>query len=1318
MTAQQTHPGLSNPNAFDQFLATNGSEENLVAVPSDYTPSHSYYSPTPEPALKAHDGRSTRATSEQHQGEPLQGHLTNGNTFYTSPPSDPQGSFEPWFDGSNGYISGAEYTTSEEQIGNAENDLFFVERGFGDLGDLSHINNVSHQVDYQQSQSQPVSATSAGSASYIDRPHRHSSGTATITSSHLMSPVLTDASTRDGTSSPPAKLGHVKQEPGYDIHIDTVHQISQFFPSQHTPPMTESSKNTSPEMFNPAQDIVRVPSPMIHVNQYTRGDSPARSAGLKRSRRGSHSSLLSVQANIDSEDEDSDHLASRNVHDPKHREQVGGASISNFKDQTEDSQRAFKNADVVEWISQHSPVSDVSVDLPPEKPTEIGHRRRARSAGAQKLSKANLESLQTTPVDTHIPGPGLLLDVSDIEESSDDSHASIEDEPIDPPKEALNEKPGEALPGVYDELPNQPWEYRVKLWQDPLYNSADPGVKMQPETANEAMMRFKQRNADIETISRVATWGTRRRSESDMRSLFRALTMTSEQDEEAESPNIRGRAGSILQRLRRNSTHRRKDSSPHTHEPPTRPRLGEHTRSGSGGSHVGRKDSLTVPGPVSSGLKRMGSLSKRRQSPKLDTGRAVAAMANPLAAVGQSGPFSPGASSPTGPFAAASNFIRRTRSRSDLRDTSNAGGSNLAGMWSQQGGPPTPALAVHKTEEPQQFAGDDDDEDDDGDEPGIKMNFSMKHELIIPNLDGFRDHVRQVDPRLPRFLVDRIGQEQLRRYKKLLDFKKQHIVAINNRKCSSGKHCMELGGEPTYLPTKNAKEQELAQTGFSVSGPGPSDEEVNELAEGVVTQAQFPPGVPMPPVKRLPAEFECPLCYKVKKFTKPSDWSKHVHEDVQPFTCTFTHCAEPKSFKRKADWVRHENERHRQLEWWKCSMNDCAHICYRKDNFVQHLVREHKLPDSKPKPSKASKPGVRGPSAQKARSKQGQKANETPDENDIVWRMVEECRAETIKSPKEEPCKFCGNICPTWKKLTVHLAKHMEQISMPVLGIVNDKEVTADTIISPIENSQLTSQESSVSPVDHNTSQPTDTFPVTTGAAMPAGFATLNTNQLGYLPDATPYQRHQPQTYPQAWTQGQRDAIAHVRNTQVYPAAQYGNSPPHLNIYGGASSPETGYGGIAHAPAQYGGGATGTGGGGGGYRFPAHPQQDSAGAFASSPTDEGMFHQFPPTTAAGGHAGPTTYPGATAAGMGGGGVYTGGEGMYQQQGGHHQMGVNVNVNGGFDIPMQGYGGVTGAEEAAFVGTDGTGAGHGGHSGHGHGHGHGHGQGGGYMGYGQ
>ena len=71
-------------------------------------------------------------------------------------------------------------------------------------------------------------------------------------------------------------------------------------------------------------------------------------------------------------------------------------------------------------------------------------------------------------------------------------------------------------------------------------------------------------------------------------------------------------------------------------------------------------------------------------------------------------------------------------------------------------------------------------------------------------------------------------------------------------------------------------------------------------------------------------------------------------------------------FKRKADWVRHENEGHRHLEWWTCDVDECKHTCYRRYNFLQHLVREHKFTEPKVKTKAAiKKSGANDPTWQK-----------------------------------------------------------------------------------------------------------------------------------------------------------------------------------------------------------------------------------------------------------------------------------------------------------------------------------------------------------------
>jgi hypothetical protein len=148
--------------------------------------------------------------------------------------------------------------------------------------------------------------------------------------------------------------------------------------------------------------------------------------------------------------------------------------------------------------------------------------------------------------------------------------------------------------------------------------------------------------------------------------------------------------------------------------------------------------------------------------------------------------------------------------------------------------------------------------------------------------------------------------------------------------------------------------------------------------EGTVRISSFPNGIPLPPTRVLPNEFECHLCFTVRKIRKPSDWSKHVLDDVKLFTCSWEQCKEQKPFTRKSDWIRHENEKHRHLEWWVCQVDECMHTCYRKDDFVQHLIREYKLPE----PKQRTKVAIKRDRA-----------------TEIVWRMVDRCHHGTLARP-------------------------------------------------------------------------------------------------------------------------------------------------------------------------------------------------------------------------------------------------------------------------------------------------------------------------------
>ncbi|KAF7532500.1 hypothetical protein G7Z17_g13632 [Cylindrodendrum hubeiense] len=564
-------------------------------------------------------------------------------------------------------------------------------------------------------------------------------------------------------------------------------------------------------------------------------------------------------------------------------------------------------------------------------------------------------------------------------------------------------------------------------WADAPMHHSISGNRNQPESSQAAIRRFERMCHDNDSIiSRAATWGTRRRSLPSVIDL---------ELEEGTSGNIlkkfsiSTKPGGLLNDLR--GLVRR----PSTSQIKKRNRGGndaDSLNSDSRGSQDSKRDSLPhlTPG-------RMPSWGGKKQRPTVNTATALVSMANNFASIGathtRSGSISATpVTSPKSPFGGLTvkNTLRRPRSKSEL--TKSTPGNlqtdshpSLVSMWRGAGGPPIANLATTTTTTNNEVDDDDDDDDEFGDESDMKGNANII-DGITPDTTGFQQHILSLNPTLAttnNYLVERIAHQQVVRYKQLLRSKVTHLGLGAN--CASGALCIAMGGSASILDSA-ANMQELDPLSSVPDDDG-------SPTEGKINDTSFPTDIPMPPTTRLPAEFECQLCYQSKKFQKPSDWTKHVHEDVQPFTCTWDKCREPKIFKRKADWVRHENEGHRHLEWWTCDVEGCHHQCYRRDNFLQHLVREHKFQEPKVKTKAAMKRsgGV-----------------------DLTWQKVEQCHMETPVRPQDEPCRFCGKAFQTWKKLTVHLAKHMEQISLPVLRLVEAKaaELKEDTVISPVQD--------------------------------------------------------------------------------------------------------------------------------------------------------------------------------------------------------------------------------------------------------------------------
>ena len=312
-----------------------------------------------------------------------------------------------------------------------------------------------------------------------------------------------------------------------------------------------------------------------------------------------------------------------------------------------------------------------------------------------------------------------------------------------------------------------------------------------------------------------------------------------------------------------------------------------------------------------------------------------------------------------------------------------------------------------------------------------------------PKLEVFKTHARQLNPRLEPFLTERIGITQVRRYTMLVKSKIKHFNTITKGKCPSGSYCFAQGGEATMLPTFTSGVN--AEVIFNVCQTINNDSDYKgPFADRILMSASFPPDIPPPPAKSLPARFECPLCFKVESFLEPSDWTEHVHKDTQVFICTFPDCAETNSFERKEDWLRHEDEWHRPLERWQCNLPGCNHRSYRQSHFVQHLVGEHQKRDPTITKRRRWWSSTANPilSHEKQSLAASWQRKRTPDEEiQELWDLVELCYVKTKKVPEDEACRFCGLVCHSWMRLSNHLARHMEQIVLPVLELLKSEKV-------------------------------------------------------------------------------------------------------------------------------------------------------------------------------------------------------------------------------------------------------------------------------------
>lgn len=799
---------------------------------------------------------------------------------------------------------------------------------------------------------------------------------------------------------------------------------------------TSAAANAS-NRLNPELNLDSAPprgrSPIVTVSKVSRGDSP-----IAHQRRPSRSIAHLSPSSLGDLPSDSEHegigddqrsvssLSVARTHDGKWIRNpvtgLGGLDPSARGNEIAPSpnelkgrrDREQKNQDISLWSASvsaaHSDAGDDSLNLPSQRHQHQGNNRvRARSTGDRPFRQEDYLNLQLGSDGQPVPGPGATLHESS-EEVSEGSSASGDTDIGSPPADANDPSRDDgSTPEVNSSFESKkPNERFIHPWQDPPRDQKPRAEAMQPLSSTAAMVAFEKRVKDLETASLTATIDNN--SIINFGASFERLRLV-------DHPKSKSRRSSSLlkrpffqasSKLKRHAS----DVSITSLKTATQQATPDVPQ---------RKESNSY-------RHRLSLSSRHTRSPSLTN--ALLSMSGQMAAIG--GSHSVRAVSPNPETEMDSPPPKnRSRSRSEIPRPVSPG---LMDLMTTHGGPPVAGIYRSSKSQvevepaaasvmPRAHVGAEHDDDMEmADEKGLVMEFQPMSHLPVPTFEGFQAQVKHLSPRLDPILIHRFAHAQLRRYENLVELQQKHALAVASQTCKNGSLCFALGGEASLLQQyKTPADPEVGQSQFHIQDFNHGRDQASyALAEGAMTAAQFPPGVPLPPVSHLPAKFECPLCFEVKTFQKPSDWSKHVHEDVQPFTCSFPQCNEPKSFKRKADWVRHESERHRQLEWWTCSFPECSHTCFRKDNFVQHLVREHKLPEPKLKKANGSA------------TADGLSGEQREQEVNRLWSIVDDCRHETEHSPAQEPCRFCGSICGSWKTLAIHLGKHMEQLAMPV----------------------------------------------------------------------------------------------------------------------------------------------------------------------------------------------------------------------------------------------------------------------------------------------
>jgi hypothetical protein len=291
---------------------------------------------------------------------------------------------------------------------------------------------------------------------------------------------------------------------------------------------------------------------------------------------------------------------------------------------------------------------------------------------------------------------------------------------------------------------------------------------------------------------------------------------------------------------------------------------------------------------------------------------------------------------------------------------------------------------------------------------GIPLPNFQVTESARPYVLQVHDKFREADSAL----VERLGEANWQRYMRIKAVMAANVSSDNPLDTTFGHIAREVpkstfrpvslfhdSGLGTSLPNRS---QYAASNASHTSFLSTDTDATKGRARVTSTPMEVSEGKP----------FVCFICtHTLSGIRNRVDWKMHVFADLHPYICTFPQCPDALiTYPTRKLWAEHELKTHRSQEQYEC--HDCSRSFSVEAEFVAHVDTDHGFKDL-----------------------------------NLTQRLatVSAAKKSVFSPTDDQECPLCQRT--GWKllrNLTMHLAKHLEDIALSSLPRNDDSDSDSD----------------------------------------------------------------------------------------------------------------------------------------------------------------------------------------------------------------------------------------------------------------------------------